>query len=185
MWMSRVTHMNESFHIWMSHVTRVNESCHTCEWVMSYIWMSQVTHMNESCHTWMSRVRRTNESCHTCEWVMSHMDESCQTYEWVVSHMWMKHTFTLTVWMRQIVTTVTRLEWRHDSLVCVTCDISSHITGVKTCLTHIQCNHCWLDALKSPITAKHCNKLQHSNPQARSCHVIGYVWVMSSLQSYD
>ena len=24
-------------HIWMSHVTHMNESCHTCEWVMSHI----------------------------------------------------------------------------------------------------------------------------------------------------
>jgi len=27
-------------HIWMSHVTHINESCHTYEWVMSHIWMS-------------------------------------------------------------------------------------------------------------------------------------------------
>jgi len=46
-------------HIWMSHVTHMNESCHTYEWVMSHIWMSLVTHMNESCHTY--------------EWVMSHI----------------------------------------------------------------------------------------------------------------
>ena len=68
-------------HMWMSHVTHVNESCHTCEWVMSHIWMSHVTYMNESCHTyewvmshiWMSHVTHTNESCHTYEWVMSHI----------------------------------------------------------------------------------------------------------------
>ena len=30
MWMSHVTHMNESCHTWMSHVTHMNESCHTC-----------------------------------------------------------------------------------------------------------------------------------------------------------
>ena len=53
-------------HMWMSHVTHVNESCHTCEWVMSHIWMSHVTRMNESCHT--------------CEWVMSHMWMSYNTY---------------------------------------------------------------------------------------------------------
>ena len=44
-------------HIWMSHVTHMNESCHTYEWLMSHIWMSHVAHMNESGHT--------------CEWVMS------------------------------------------------------------------------------------------------------------------
>ena len=38
-------------HIWMSHVTHMNESCHTHEWVVSHTWMSRATHMNESCHT--------------------------------------------------------------------------------------------------------------------------------------
>jgi len=67
MWMSHVTHVDESchtsewvmshihewvmWHIWMSHVSRMNESCNTYEWVMSHIWMSHVTHMNEPCHT--------------------------------------------------------------------------------------------------------------------------------------
>jgi len=32
--------------MWMSHVTHVNESRHTCERVMSLIWMSRVTRMN-------------------------------------------------------------------------------------------------------------------------------------------
>jgi len=38
-------------HIWMSHVTHLNESCHTEEWVMSHIWMRNVTHMKEACRT--------------------------------------------------------------------------------------------------------------------------------------
>jgi len=108
-WMSHVTHMNESYHtskwvmshIWMSHVTHLNESRHTSEWVTSHIWMSHVTHMNESYHTskwvtshiWMSHVTHLNESSQgwfrvTCvaypkakRWVMSH----------VMSHTWMSH----------------------------------------------------------------------------------------------
>jgi len=82
-------------HIWMSHVTHMNESCHTYEWVMSHIQMSYVTHMNESCHTyrwvmshiWMSHVTHMNESWHTYRWVISqiqmshvtHANESCHT----------------------------------------------------------------------------------------------------------
>ena len=77
-WMSRVTHMNESCHtyewvtshIWMSHVTLMNESCHTYEWVMSHIWMSHVTHMNESCHTY--------------EWLI-HMCDMTHSYVWHLS----------------------------------------------------------------------------------------------------
>jgi len=41
-------------HIWMSHVTHMNESCHTYEWVMSHIWMSHVrdvTHKHNT-HTY-------------------------------------------------------------------------------------------------------------------------------------
>ena len=91
-WRTRVEDVNgwdDLSHIWMSHVTHMNESCHTYEWVMSHIWMSHVTHMNEVCHTyewvlsqiWMSLVTHMIESCHTYEWVMSrmNMNESCHT----------------------------------------------------------------------------------------------------------
>jgi len=51
-WMSRVTHINESCHvshIWMSHVTRMDASCH-----MSHIWMRHATHtkLNENSLTY-------------------------------------------------------------------------------------------------------------------------------------
>jgi len=56
-WMSHVTHMNESCHEWIRHVGTHLNICAVlselkCEWVMSYIWMSHVTNMNESCHVW-------------------------------------------------------------------------------------------------------------------------------------
>ena len=65
-------------HIWVSHVSHTNESCHTYEWVMSHIRMSHVTHMHESCHTyawvmshiWMGHVAYMYESCHIYEWVI-------------------------------------------------------------------------------------------------------------------
>ena len=44
--------MNTACHIWMSHVTHMNESCHTYEWVVPHIWMEHVSHMNESCQTY-------------------------------------------------------------------------------------------------------------------------------------
>jgi len=115
MWMSRVTHMDESCHSYgyvMSHistslVTHVNASCHTYEWVLSHTWMSHVTHMGPSCltcgqivsHMWMSHVAHMNESCHTNEWVISnlwishitHKNESCPTYGHVMSHIWTNH----------------------------------------------------------------------------------------------
>ena len=97
-WMSYVTHMNESCHtrmcsvtyewvmacIWMSHITHMNKSWHTHKWVMSHIWVRHVTHMDESCHTcewvvWTSRVERMNESCHT-------FNESCHTSSMSYGH---------------------------------------------------------------------------------------------------
>jgi len=90
-WMSHVTHMNESCHVghvthmngsWnVGHVRYMNESCHTYEWVISDIWVNHVTHMNGSCHVshvthmngswhvvmsdnWTSHVTRMNESYH-------------------------------------------------------------------------------------------------------------------------
>jgi len=101
-WMSHVTHMDESF-------THMNESCHTYGWVMSHIWMSHVTHTAVLPTTqqdewimsraWMRHITHMNETCHTHEWVMSHtwtshithMNGSCHTYERVMSHTWMIH----------------------------------------------------------------------------------------------
>ena len=48
-------------HIWLSHVTHMNESCHTYAWATSHIYMIHVTHMNES-HIRMSHVTHMNES---------------------------------------------------------------------------------------------------------------------------
>jgi len=58
-WMSRVSHTNESCHTcefgksqtW-NHFKHTDESCHTYEWVMSHIQTSHVTRTNESCHTY-------------------------------------------------------------------------------------------------------------------------------------
>jgi len=86
-------------HVWMSHVTHINESLHTYEWVMLHIWMSHVTNMNQSCHTyewftshiWMRHVTHMHDSRHTYElfmslmW-MSHVNESCYSYEWILCH---------------------------------------------------------------------------------------------------
>jgi len=63
-------------HMWMSHVTHVNESCHTCEWDLSHMWMNHITHVNESCHTCengcpiaMCAVTHDHNSPHSFTWV--------------------------------------------------------------------------------------------------------------------
>jgi len=85
-------------HIWLSHITHMNESHHTYEWVTSHIWINHGTHMNESRHTYewaMSRI----------EWVTSHIwmshvthiNASRHTYEWVMSHIWMSYVTSHTI----------------------------------------------------------------------------------------
>ena len=83
-------------HIWMSHVTHMNESFHTDECVMSLCDMNTSchTHVNESCHTHVNGLCPThvNESCHTQEvlqqQVMSHTCERVMSHtcERVMSH---------------------------------------------------------------------------------------------------
>jgi len=95
---SRHTYDWVTSHIWMSHITHMNESHHTYEWVTSQIWINHGTHMNESRHTYewaMSRI----------EWVTSHIwlshvthiNASRHTYEWVMSHIWMSYVTSHTI----------------------------------------------------------------------------------------
>jgi len=87
MWMSHVTCDTYEWvmsHIWMSHVTHINESRDTHEWVMWHIWIRHITshirwssacltHMNESrdtyehvmWHAWIRHVTHRNGSYHT------------------------------------------------------------------------------------------------------------------------
>ena len=116
-----------SLQVWMSHVTHMNESCCTYEWVMLHIrGMSHVAHMSESCHT-------MNESCRTYEWVMSHlwmsyvtpMNESCHTYEWVMSHLWMSH---VTPMNESCHTYEWTIEWRRNTSRHTDQRVMSHIS---------------------------------------------------------
>jgi len=111
-------------HVWMSHVTHMNESYHTDEWVMSHIscnsfirvWLIHtcLTHS----YVFHSFIRVINElfivmshiSCnsyewlsHTCDLTPIHMCDMTQSYhtdEWVMSHIscnsfirvWLIHT---------------------------------------------------------------------------------------------
>jgi len=79
-------------HLWMSFVTHLNESCCIFEWVLSRVWTSHITNMTESYewvtahvewvmyhiwmsqHIWMSHSTHMNASWHTCEWVTSLID---------------------------------------------------------------------------------------------------------------
>jgi len=49
-WYMTHTYERVMSHVWMSHVTHMNESCHTYEWVLSHLWMSHVKCRSECCH---------------------------------------------------------------------------------------------------------------------------------------
>jgi len=79
-------------HIWMSHVTHVNNSCHAYIYVWErhtsvtwYVWerhalvtisygvIKAFTYERVTSHIWISHVTHMNESCHTHESFMSHV----------------------------------------------------------------------------------------------------------------
>jgi len=94
-----VIHMNESCHfIWISPVTHINDSSHmyfSCVWRQS-IRCCSTAHscgnwVHTSCgvyllhlHIWMRHVARMNGSCYTFEWGMP-------ADEWGMLHIWMSH----------------------------------------------------------------------------------------------
>ena len=157
--------MNESYHtcewvmphIWMSHITHVNESCHTFECVVSRMivtshadrgcyttWMSRhtfVTHMKDvwQCHVWMrlwSYMRGSiNESSN-----MSHMSESwhiCDTSKWCVTMSYINESVIIYEWVYQWVVRHKSYEW----VVWVTCmSYHTYVTHMNDVWRH----HMWL-----------------------------------------
>ena len=192
--------------MWMSHVTHMNESCHTCEWVMSHIWMSHVTHVNESCHIcewvmshiWMSHVTHVNESCHTYEWVMSHiwmshvtrMSESSHAYEWDMSHLFARDEI-LDLGDRQdheLVGWICRNESRriwtsHVTHMKESCHLYNELWHIWTNMSHVCLSHVtwkWVIAHMN----EHVTRMKESRhvkmsygTYERTCHT--YKWVTS------
>jgi len=83
-------------HIWMSHVTHMNESCHTYEWVATLLSLDSgcfFTFFFWAVSRSSTLTMQVNGTCRTYEWVMSHiwmshvthMNESCHTHEWVAT----------------------------------------------------------------------------------------------------
>jgi len=84
MLMSHITYEWVMSHMWMSQVTHVNESDHTCWWVMLQV--------DESYHAWLSHVAYS--SCHvTYVYILratSHIFPSCKA---AISVTWLIHTW--------------------------------------------------------------------------------------------
>ena len=113
-WMSHVTHMEESLCLVLSHNASRETEYAKEPYKRDYFVqkrpifllgdnVSQKKQLLEYVpvvtHIWMSHVTCVHESCHMYAWVSSYvwrshvarMDESCHTYEWVMSHIWLSH----------------------------------------------------------------------------------------------
>ena len=149
-------------HIWMSHVTHMNESCHTCEWVMSHIWMTLLICMKEPCHIndWAE-----NAQCHVYECAMN---EQCHcnahSYIWMssvivqlwhinviqMSYKWLKRSNTYSyIWMRN--------EWA-VSLQCAFMYMNA------------QCVYDTAYSFKCAVIHEHCSFIAHSSVWKRIAH---------------
>ena len=148
-WMSHVTHMNESCHIYM------NESCHTYEWVSSQKWnmahrdiitpqsaMSHGTHMHDPwrtyarviSHAWMSHITHMNESQeshHTNEkWQIAMF--SLRSLQWVMAHTRMRDVTYEYVISKALMSHNTRMNesyYMHEWVISYTW--MSHVTRVN------------------------------------------------------
>jgi len=80
--MSLVSHMDESCIIYMSRVAHMCESWHICAWGMApcHTWMSHVSHINQSWLIWISRVTHMYGSWHIYGWVMAQIKMRHGTY---------------------------------------------------------------------------------------------------------
>ena len=115
LWMSHVTHMNETrhtdesimSHTLMRHVKQMNEWCHTHTWVMSHKWrhhiasamiffdvvLTTMLYLDICIHfvPVHELVTTHTHTSHVRTWMshITHMNESCHAREWVGSHRWM------------------------------------------------------------------------------------------------
>jgi len=167
-WMSRVSHINESRRIHEPctiRLTHINGSYQTYEWVVSPISVSHVTYTkyvrydshifegNCTIHIGIRHVTHINESFHTYKWVnVTHINESCHTYKRITSHarpmydMTHTHKWVLShIWMSRV----------------------SYV--IKSRHLHEPCT-IWLTHI--------CRQL-HNSHRNTSCHT--YKWVLSHI----
>ena len=191
--MSYVTYEWIMSHIWMSHVTHTNESCHPYKWVMPPIRMSHVTHMKSvqaaleccSAQLVMSWHQRRHVQHHIPTSHVAHVNVSCHAYKRVISHIRISYTThtnktyhtheesSRSVWM----------QWRAMSHVIHECDISpvrmSHVTHTnESYYTYqwimSQLRMSYVTHTKSPQEAPECVARRHARSQ--DVFACGRVW---------
>ena len=157
-------------HIWMSHVTHMNESCHTYEWVISHIYFTAHPRTTAPVRGFVWH------DIFTCgSWLM-YMEDMTHSYKWHSVFKFETPSFIYVTWLIYMCDMTHSYVW-HDSLICMTwlinmCDMahSTYCNTLQQTATH--CNtlqnaatHC--STLQH--TAAHCNTLQHA---ARHCNTL-------------
>jgi len=114
-------------HIWMSHITHMNESCRTYQWVISQLYMSHTTHITVPCHTWvmwhdsqlLSRVMVSRDYL----WSIAPAP-LCTTCDMMRLCVW-HDSFTRVIWLIHMC-----------DVICVTF-VRVHMCDIRTCdITH-------------------------------------------------
>jgi len=208
MWMSHVTHMNESCHtcervmshIWFSHGTRdpwhvmqfffyntpVTSHDIWHEWVMSHVWMSHLTYTNQSRHTMPCAFSKTRTASHMWASHVTHLNETCSTYEQVIPHIWKSH-FTCvkkSCHTRPVYTcihTPSKERWPVSEWISAFENVTTHSPEPSLYSGHVAAEEHVLFTRRGGSATIDLKEVAACMYQScGSCHT--YVWVMSQME---
>ena len=117
-------------HIWMSHVTHMNESCHILKYAVPFISMRHVTHTNA--HNSFSQ--NTHEGPFVCQWhFLCDLTLSCATcriYMGDVAHAYVSQRRLLKVCLKYTL--------QHTATHCITLQrTATHCNAMQHDATHV------------------------------------------------
>ena len=147
MWMSHVTHVNESCEWVMALicVTDMNESCHISEWVMLHIWMcacEYVVSLIQQVDTVVSRVRMSHVTRMYTSWgacACAYVNASCLSYDMATESYdtWMSYV----AYMNESCDTY---ECVMSRMWCITLETESRHTNEKVTSRTRKSRHEWV-----------------------------------------
>jgi len=178
------SHVVERSYVWMSHVTHMNETCHIYErdmshiWtrhVVPHIWRSHVLHINETCQIW---IRPVTYHCVLSQmFPTSRSHVTCVSYGRVMLHTWMSHvthSHMAVFYCTRIPLFVIRIMARvsHMDESCCTSEwVMAHIYIWMCFITHVS---------NIPESCRMCHIwMSHATHMNASCHTFTYGCVLS------